>query len=109
MAAASVAQQIEDAGMGGCPVASDAVLNGMRFDRPADAGPDADRRELLAAVADARRACEQAQNYFHYVTEPALVDHAVLQLAAAERRYAHLLSEARRAGVRVPWPEWETH
>ncbi len=68
-------------------------------------GPDDDGRDLLAAVVDARRSKELARQYFECVTEPALVDHAVLLLAAAERRYAHLLAEARREGVRLSWAD----
>lgn len=68
-------------------------------------GPDPEERELLAAVVEARQSMELARQYFECVTEPALVDHAVLLLAAAERRYTHLLSEARRSGVRLPWAD----
>ena len=80
----------------------DATLVGLRlFGRAAEA-LDADGQELVAAVADARRAYHQALNYFQWVAEPELVDHAVLQLAAAERRYAYLLGQTRRAGIHLP-------
>lgn len=75
----------------------------LRLGRRPDEALDADGRELVAAVADARRDYEQAFSYFRYVAEPDLVDHAVLRLAAAERRYAYLLGQARRAGIRLPW------
>ena len=62
-------------------------------------------RELVAAVTDAHREYQQALNYFHHVAEAELVDHAVLRLAAAERRYTYLLRQARAAGIRLPWTE----
>jgi hypothetical protein len=86
-------------------VSRDATVGASRLFRRADACPDVRNGELIRAVADARREWALAQHYFQCVAEPALVDHAVLLLAAAERRYAHLLAEARRAGLRFPWDE----
>jgi len=82
-------------------VERDATLALRIFAAP-DAGLDAAGRELIAAVGEAHRAHQQALRYFHQVAEPDMVDHAVLQLAAAERRYAYLLGQARRAGVQMP-------
>lgn len=78
---------------------------GLRLFGGATDGLDEEGRELVAAVTDARREYEQALNYFHHVADAELVDHAVLRLAAAERRYAYLLRQARLAGIRLPWTE----
>jgi len=75
----------------------------LRWGRGAGDGLDAEGRELVAAVAEARREYHQAVGYFHDVAEPGLVEHAVLRLAAAERRYTFLLGQARAAGIRFPW------
>lgn len=68
-------------------------------------GPEgeASRRALATAVAQAAEEYGAARAYFDCVTEPELVDHAILRLAAAERRYAYLLRRAREAGVTVSW------
>lgn len=83
----------------------EAAAVGLRLFGSVDDGLDADGRELMAAVADARREYQQALSYFHCVAEAELVDHAVLRLAAAERRYTYLLGQARRLGLRLPWSE----
>lgn len=75
----------------------------LRLGRGPDDGLDAAGRDLVAAVSDARSEYQQAMNYFHNVSGAELVEHAVLRLAAAERRYTYLLGQARRAGVRLPW------
>lgn len=62
----------------------------------------AEAQELVAAIADARGEYQRAVRYFQSVSHPQLVEHAVLVLAAAERRYAYLLGEARRLGLRLP-------
>jgi hypothetical protein len=85
----------------------EATLALRLFGGPTD-GLDEEGRELVAAVLDARREYEQALNYFHHVAEAELVDHAVLRLAAAERRYTYLLRQARRVGIRLPMSEVTT-
>lgn len=83
-------------------MASPESLVALGFGRRGD-GMDPEHRELVAAVRDARREYVQAEACFHDAVEPELVDHAVLRLAAAERRYTYLLAQARRAGLRLPW------
>ena len=60
-----------------------------------------EREELLQAIADAQEECQRARNYFHCVSDHALVEHAILRLAAAECLFNHLLHAAREQGV--PW------
>lgn len=60
--------------------------------------PLTDGSEALAEeLAQAKSEWVQAQNYFQNVTDPALVDHAVYLLEAAEAKYTYLLKQARSA------------
>ena len=52
-------------------------------------------RSIFEDIEDARKDWTYAQNYFQNVTDPALVDHAIYLLEAAEARYNYLLREAR--------------
>lgn len=74
---------------------------------PADVQAEA---ELEAQVAAAHREWQAAQNYFQMVCEPDLVDHAIYNLEAAQRKYMYLfrlLRERRRQQVGsagdAPW------
>ncbi|HOA92074.1 MAG: DUF2508 family protein [Bacillota bacterium] len=53
---------------------------------------------LKAAIKDALTEWSTAKNFFDQVTEPDLVDYAVLRLEAAEKRVAFLLKKAREEG-----------
>jgi hypothetical protein len=75
----------------------------MRLGRAPEEGLGPEAQELVAAIADARGEYRRAINYFHCVSQPELVEHAVLLLAAAECRYAYLLGQARQTGIRLPW------
>lgn len=75
----------------------------LRLGRAAQEVLDADARELLAAIADARAEYRRALSYFQSVSQPELVEHAILLLSAAERRHAYLLHQARELGIRLPW------
>ncbi len=72
--------------------------------RPPAPAMDQDTAQLVAAVQQAGRERATALGYFHSVTDPDLVDQAVLQLLAAERRYSYLLRQARRKGVEQAEP-----
>lgn len=50
---------------------------------------------LLEEIELAKQEWVNAQNYFQNVTDPALVDHAVYLLEAAEVKYQYLLRQAR--------------
>jgi len=60
--------------------------------------------ELLEAVAQAHREWETAKSFFETVTDPDLIDYAIYRIAAAQRRYAYLLRQAKQEGVRTG--EW---
>jgi len=50
------------------------------------------------AVQEALEEWSTAKNYFEQVTEPELVEYAVLRLEAAEKRFSYLLRKAREGG-----------
>lgn len=64
-----------------------------RVVRPAQKGPP-----ILQVVESARRDWEAAQAYFNNVTDPDLIDHAIYQVQAAERKYVYLLRRAEEFG-----------
>lgn len=79
------------------------AIGGLLLGHAADAAARAepDDAELLKAVADAHREWQLARTYFDCVTDPRLVDYAILSMGAAEKRYMFLLDEARRRGLEV--------
>jgi hypothetical protein len=52
-------------------------------------------------VLQAREEWLSAHSYFNNATDPALVDHSILLLQAAERKYMFLLNEAKARGLAV--------
>ena len=50
---------------------------------------------LLEEIQRARREWQMAQRYFHSVCEPELVDHAIFNLEAAQRKYMYLTGRMR--------------
>lgn len=46
-------------------------------------------------IDEARKAWLQARHYFNNVTDPELIDHAIYEIVAAERKYMYLLRLAR--------------
>jgi hypothetical protein len=57
--------------------------------------------DMLTLIEEARREWLNAQRYFDSVSDPDLVDHAILLRQAAEKRYMYLLRLAREEGVRA--------
>lgn len=53
----------------------------------------------LALIREAHAEWQAAKTYFENVSDPALVDHAIALLTAAERRYAYLIQRARQHGL----------
>lgn len=54
--------------------------------------------DLFEQVERARREWHTARAYFENVTDPALIDHAIAVLDAAEKKYMYLMGRARAAG-----------
>jgi hypothetical protein len=49
-----------------------------------------------AALADAYQEWTAARTYFEQVTDPDLIDYAILSLQAAEKRYVYLWKKVRK-------------
>lgn len=56
---------------------------------------------LLQAVEQAHREWEAAKLFFETVSDPDLVDYAIHQIQAAQKRYTYLLRRAKEEGIRV--------
>lgn len=57
--------------------------------------------ELLQAVVQAQREWETAKKIFETVTDPDLVDYAIYQVQAAQKRYTYLLRQAKEEGIQT--------
>lgn len=66
-----------------------------RRPRPSKAPTEALQPDLHAQVSAAHREWQAAQQYFQSVSDPALVDHAVHSIIAAEQKYMYLLRKLR--------------
>ncbi|HHY09865.1 MAG TPA: DUF2508 family protein [Firmicutes bacterium] len=62
---------------------------------PSQAGQES-REELTEIVCRAREEWLNAQSYFNSATEPELVDHAILSVQAAERKYMYWLQQIKK-------------
>jgi len=62
---------------------------------------------LVEAIDEARREWQTARAYFETVSDPALVDHAIYVMEAAEKKYMYLLRMARENKVVVDLPHEE--
>lgn len=51
------------------------------------------KEELLAKINQAKQEWLDAQNYFNQATDPELVDHAIISLQAAEKKYMYWLKQ----------------
>ena len=55
--------------------------------------------EMRALVEQAKQEWKNTANYFDNVTDPELIDHAILMREAAERKYMYLLKQAKLADI----------
>jgi len=58
-------------------------------------------QELAECVKAAYEEWQGAENFFHSVTDPDLVDHAIYKLEATKSRYIYLLKQAKASGIRM--------
>lgn len=73
-----------------------------------DSAPEAQETDLPQEVEAARQEWLFAQMYYDNVSDPDLVDHAVFQMQAAEKKYTYLLKQARQLGItHSPFPMQE--
>lgn len=61
--------------------------------------PEEVRANYLLDVDKARREWQLAQHNFNYYTANDLIDYGVYQINAAEKKYMHLLKEAREQNI----------
>lgn len=57
--------------------------------------------DIVVLIEQAKQEWKQAANYFNNVSDPELVDHAILLREAAERRYMYLLKQAKLAELQA--------
>ena len=60
-----------------------------------------DKKNILAAIEEAKRELQECRDYFELVDEPELVDYAIYKEAAAKSRYAYLLDQAKKLDIKV--------
>ena len=61
--------------------------------------------DLPQRIEAARQEWIMAQMYYNNVSDPDLVDHAVYEMQAAEKKYIYLLKQAREQGITYsPFP-----
>ncbi|NLG87293.1 MAG: YaaL family protein [Firmicutes bacterium] len=56
---------------------------------------------LINEIEEAHLEWQRARRFFESVTDPDLIDYAIYNLQAAERRYAYLLKLVRQEGREV--------
>ncbi|NLZ33220.1 MAG: DUF2508 family protein [Firmicutes bacterium] len=59
------------------------------------------QEDYFSLVEQARLEWHKAKDAFDQVSDPELIDHAVYNLEAAERRYIYLLKKAKEEGVNL--------
>ncbi|MEK3884131.1 DUF2508 domain-containing protein [Paenibacillus sp. PL2-23] len=63
------------------------------------------KQALKLEVKEALEEWESARRYFNYARGHEQVDYAIHAIITAEKRYAMLLSKAKK--MIGPWPQWE--
>ena len=58
-------------------------------------------KELAQCVIEAYEEWQSAENFFHSVSDPDLIDHAIYKLEATKARYVYLLKQAKAEGIRI--------
>ncbi|NYB75127.1 YaaL family protein [Sedimentibacter hydroxybenzoicus DSM 7310] len=57
-----------------------------------------EKKDLYASLENAKKEWEEAKNIFENVSEPDLVDYAIYNIEAAERKYVYLLRKIKSEG-----------
>ncbi len=81
------------------------LVGGLSADRSTQSIAESPDVDMLDQVQQARREWENAQRYFECVSDPELVDHAILLREAAQKKYMYLLRLAKSEGLRAFEPE----
>lgn len=58
-------------------------------------------KDYFTLVEQARQDWRSARERFDQISDPDLIDHAIFDLEAAERRYVYLLKKAREEGATI--------
>lgn len=62
---------------------------------------EAKEPDLLEVVEQAKQEWIACQRYFNSVTDPDLIDHAIMMTDAAQKKYMYLLRQAKGQGLRA--------
>ncbi len=57
--------------------------------------------DIIENLEAAWRDWQYAKNYFNSVSDPDLIDHAIFNIGATEKKYVYLLKQARENGINV--------
>ncbi|WP_312814122.1 YaaL family protein [Sedimentibacter sp.] len=57
-----------------------------------------EKKDLYASLENAKKEWEEAKNIFENVSEPDLVDYAIYNIEAAEKKYVYLLRKIKSEG-----------
>ena len=71
------------------------------FFSPAEEGALQQQDDYYFLVEQARLEWQHAKERFDQISDPDLIDHAIYDLGAAERRYIYLLKKAREEGANL--------
>lgn len=66
-----------------------------------------EKRQFLREILQSRRELEIARRQFDQVSDPALIDHVVFRVGAAERHFNYLFQLAREWGISYQEMEWD--
>ncbi len=64
-------------------------------------GYNDDKKNIIAAIEEAKKELQECRDYFEFVDEPVLVDYAIYKEAAAKSKYAYLIEQAKKLGIKV--------
>lgn len=71
-----------------------------KVNQPKAQEPD-ENTELAQCVIKACEEWQSAENFFHNVSDPDLIDHAIYKLEASKARYVYLLKQAKAEGIKI--------
>ena len=72
------------------------IIDGFRIQKNANGKSD-----LYINLEKAKKEWEEAKNIFENVSEPDLVDYAIYNVEAAEKKYVYLLRQIKKENVKV--------
>lgn len=61
---------------------------------------DRDKEKLISEIKRAKLDVDTAESFFHFVSDPELVDVAIYELEAKKSRYRYLIKIAKEKGIR---------